>query len=59
MKTKARHIEQLNQPTAIMEMQLGTVSSEKVMKFLFYLEFKTGSHITTHTSDSQAVPFIS
>ena len=30
VKTKARHIEQLNEPTAIMEMQLGREGSEKV-----------------------------
>lgn len=30
VKTKARHIEQLNQPTAIMEMQLGSNDSSKV-----------------------------
>ena len=30
VKTKARHIEQLNEPTAIMELQLGSEESEKV-----------------------------
>ena len=31
VKTKARHIEQLNQPTAIVEMQLGKKRSDKVL----------------------------
>ena len=30
VKTKARHIDQLNQPTAIMEMQLSKEGSDKV-----------------------------
>ena len=30
VKTKARHIDQLNQPTAIMEMQLSREGSDKV-----------------------------
>ena len=30
VKTKARHIDQLNQPTAIMEMQLSKEGNDKV-----------------------------
>ena len=33
VKTKGRHIDQLNQPTAIMEMQLGKDGSEKVENY--------------------------
>ena len=34
MKTKARHIDQLNQPTAIVEMQLSKEGTEKVSHIL-------------------------
>ena len=38
VKTKARHIEQLNEPTAIMELQVGGENSEKVSDIIKFIQ---------------------
>ncbi|XP_064399284.1 COMM domain-containing protein 1-like [Halichondria panicea] len=52
VKTKARHIEQLNEPTAIMELQLGSEESEKADEVLrFEVDSSKLSELLAQVSD--------